>query len=99
MTNDVDLAFAAAEAAGTLPRGFLRRSDVQRVLANYQRVMRVILDTPPSSIIGPDGNPPADRMIENLRLVPGSEGGSRPRLSENLGVQFARRKSFSISST
>ena len=42
MNNDVDLAFAAAEAAGTLPRGFLRGSDAQRVLANYQRVMRAI---------------------------------------------------------
>jgi hypothetical protein len=42
MNNDVDLAFAAAEAAGTLPREFLRGSDAQRALANYQRVMRVI---------------------------------------------------------
>jgi hypothetical protein len=53
MTNDIDLAFAAAETAGTLPRGFLRSSDAQRVLANYQRVMRVIfgyatnVDRPP----------------------------------------------------
>ena len=43
MTDDVDLAFAAAERAGTLPRGFLRVRDAQRVLANYQRVMRMIL--------------------------------------------------------
>jgi len=42
MTSDVDLAFAAAERAGTLPQGFLRGSDAQRALANYQRVMRVI---------------------------------------------------------
>jgi hypothetical protein len=42
MTNDVDLAFAAAERAGTLPRGFLRGSEAQRVLANHQRVMRAI---------------------------------------------------------
>ena len=42
MNNDVDLAFAAAEAAGTLPRGFLRGNDAQRVLANYQWVLRVI---------------------------------------------------------
>ena len=42
MNNDVDLAFAAAEAAGTLPRGFLRGSDAQRVLTNYQRVTRAI---------------------------------------------------------
>jgi hypothetical protein len=40
MTNYVDLAFAAAERAGTLPRGFLRVRDAQRVLADYQRVMR-----------------------------------------------------------
>ena len=42
MNNDVDLAFAAAEGAGTLPLGFLRGSDAQRVLTNYQRVMRSI---------------------------------------------------------
>ena len=42
MNNDVDLAFTTAERAGTLPRGFLRVRDAQRVLANYQRVMRVI---------------------------------------------------------
>jgi hypothetical protein len=42
MNNDVDLAFATAEAAGTLPQGFLRGSDAQRGLANYPRVMRVI---------------------------------------------------------
>jgi len=42
MNNDVDLAFTTAERAGTLPRGFLRGSDAQRVLANYQRAMRVI---------------------------------------------------------
>jgi hypothetical protein len=42
MTNDVDLAFAAAERAGTLPRGFLGVSDALRVLANYQRIMRAI---------------------------------------------------------
>jgi hypothetical protein len=42
MTNDVDLACAAAERADTLPRGFLRVRDAQRVLTNYQRVIRVI---------------------------------------------------------
>ena len=42
LTNDVDLAFAAASAAVTLPRGFLRGSDAQRVLADYQRIMRAI---------------------------------------------------------
>jgi hypothetical protein len=42
MTNDVNLAFAATESAGTLPRGLLRGSDAQLVLANYQRVMRAI---------------------------------------------------------
>jgi hypothetical protein len=42
MNNDEDLAFAAAEAAGALPRGFVRGSDAQRVLANYQRIMRAI---------------------------------------------------------
>jgi hypothetical protein len=30
MTDDVDLAFAAAERAGTLPRGFLRVRDAQQ---------------------------------------------------------------------
>ena len=42
MNNAVDLAFAAAERAGTLPLGFLRGGCAQRVLANYERVMRVI---------------------------------------------------------
>ena len=46
MANDVDLAYAAVERAGTLPRGFLRGSDAQRVLANYQRVMRAIFLPP-----------------------------------------------------
>jgi hypothetical protein len=46
MTNDVDLAFAAVERAGTLPRGFLRGSDAQRLLADYQRVMRAIFLPP-----------------------------------------------------
>jgi hypothetical protein len=66
MNSDVDLAFAAAERAGTLPRGFLRGSDAQRVLTNYQYVMRVIFGyTTEFSIIGPEGNPPADRIILN----------------------------------
>jgi hypothetical protein len=36
MNNDVEPAFPAAEAAGTLPLGFLRGVAAQRVLANYQ---------------------------------------------------------------
>ena len=75
MNNDLDLTFAAAEAAGTLPRGFLRGSDAQRVLANYQRVMRMIFGYATEFRTGPEGNPPADRMI--LNRIP--RGGSRPK--------------------
>ena len=66
MTNYVDLAFAAAERAGTLPRGFLRVRDAQRVLADYQRVMRAdFWIRHRVSIASLEGNPPADRTIVN----------------------------------
>jgi len=35
-------------------------------------------------------------VVKILRLVPGSEGGSQPRLCENSRVQFACRKFFPI---
>jgi hypothetical protein len=35
-------------------------------------------------------------VVQIIRLVPGPEGGSRPRLCENTGTQSARRKSFLI---
>ena len=68
-----------ADIAAALARGFLRGSDAQRVLTNYQYVMRVIFGyTTEFSIIGPEGNPPADRMI------PANEG----RLATLSGLSY-----------
>ena len=66
---------AASERAGTLPLGFLHGSDAQRVLTNYQRVTRLSLGTRPMSIAGPEGNPRANSLIENLTL--GTRFGGR----------------------
>jgi hypothetical protein len=65
MTNDVDLAFAAAERAGTLRRVFLRVRDARRVLAKYQRVMRMIFGYATDVGRRPGGNPCSDGMIVN----------------------------------